>query len=398
MRIAIVADTFPPLRTSGAIQLRDLSREFTAQGHEITMLVSSPDISTPHLIEAYGDVTVLRLRAPQTKDIGYFQRTINEFLAPFTMIRNLKKSPLANVQYEAIIWYSPSIFLGPIVKTLKRLSGCPSYLIIRDIFPQWAADMGLMSRGIAYQILSRVARFQYSAADVIGVQTPGNLAFLQSADAGHHRARLEVLHNWLGAPASTPCSIDITQTKLSGRRVFVYAGNMGVAQGMGKLLKLARALRERNDIGFLFVGRGSMTEAMAKQAQAEKLHNVLFYDEIDPDEIPALYSQCEAGLVSLDPRHTTHNIPGKFLSYMQAGLPVLASVNAGNDLVDIVEQHNVGRVSVDPNGNDLAAEAIALMNEVAGDSAMKERCRNLSNGMFSASSAVRQIVSAMGSS
>lgn len=398
MRIAIVADTFPPLRTSGAIQLRDLSREFTAQGHEITMLVSSPDISTPHLIEAYGDVTVLRLRAPQTKDIGYFQRTINEFLAPFTMIRNLKKSPLANVQYEAIIWYSPSIFLGPIVKTLKRLSGCPSYLIIRDIFPQWAADMGLMSRGIAYQILSRVARFQYSAADVIGVQTPGNLAFLQSDDAGHHRARLEVLHNWLGAPASTPCSIDITQTKLSGRRVFVYAGNMGVAQGMGKLLKLARALRERNDIGFLFVGRGSMTEAMAKQAQAEKLHNVLFYDEIDPDEIPALYSQCEAGLVSLDPRHTTHNIPGKFLSYMQAGLPVLASVNAGNDLVDIVEQHNVGRVSVDPNGNDLAAEAIALMNEVTEDSAIKERCRNLSNGMFSASSAVRQIVSAMGSS
>jgi glycosyltransferase involved in cell wall biosynthesis len=396
MRIAIVADTFPPLRTSGAIQLRDLSREFTAQGHEITMLVSSPDISTPHLIEAYGDVTVLRLRAPQTKDIGYFQRTINEFLAPFTMIRNLKKSPLANVQYEAIIWYSPSIFLGPIVKTLKSLSECPSYLIIRDIFPQWAADMGLMSRGIAYQILSLVARFQYSAADVIGVQTPGNLAFLQSADAGHHRARLEVLHNWLGAPANTPCSIDITQTKLSGRRVFVYAGNMGVAQGMEKLLKLARMLRERSDIGFLFVGRGSMVEEIAKQVQAEKLNNVLFYDEIDPDEIPALYSQCEAGLVSLDPRHTTHNIPGKFLSYMQAGLPVLASVNAGNDLVDIVKQHNVGRISVDPNGDDLAAEAIALMNEIKEDTTMKERCRILSSDMFSAGAAVRQIVSAIG--
>lgn len=398
MRIAIIADTFPPLRTSGAIQLRDLSREFTAQGHEVIVMVSSPDIEPPYLLEAYGGVTVLRLKSPRTKDINYFKRTLNEFFAPFAMIRNLKKSPLASLQYEAIIWYSPSIFFGPIVKTLKRLSGCPSYLIIRDIFPHWAADMGLMSRGIAYQILSRVARFQYSAADVIGVQTPGNLAFLQSDDAGHHRARLEVLHNWLGAPASTPCSIDITQTKLSGRRVFVYAGNMGVAQGMEKLLKLARALRERNDIGFLFVGRGSMAEAIAKQVQAEKLHNVLFYDEIDPDEIPALYSQCEAGLVSLDPRHTTHNIPGKFLSYMQAGLPVLASVDAGNDLVDIVEQHNVGRVSVDPNGNDLAAEAIALMNEVTEDSAMKERCRNLSNGMFSASSAVRQIVSAMGPS
>ena len=396
MRIAIVADTFPPLRTSGAIQLRDLSREFTAQGHEVVIMVASPDIGPSHLIEAYGDVTVLRLKAPQTKDIGYFKRTINEFLAPFAMRRHLEKSALAKMQYEAIIWYSPTIFLGPIVKTLKRLSGCPSYLIIRDIFPQWAADMGLMSRGIAYQILSRVARFQYSVADVIGVQTPGNLAFLQSDDAGHHRARLEVLHNWLGAPADTPCSINISQTKLAGRRVFVYAGNMGVAQGMEKLLKLARALRERNDIGFLFVGRGSMAGDIAKQVQAEKLHNVLFYDEIDPDEIPALYSQCEAGLVSLDPRHTTHNIPGKFLSYMQAGLPVLASVNAGNDLVDIVEQHNVGRISVDLNGDDLAAEAIALMNEIAEDATIKERCRKLSSDMFSAGAAVRQIVSAIG--
>lgn len=396
MRIAIVADTYPPLRSSGAIQLRDLSREFTAQGHEVTMLVASPDIGAPHLIEAYGDVTILRLKAPQTKDIGYFQRTINEFLAPFAMRRNLKKSPLANVQYEAIIWYSPTIFLGPIVKTLKRQSGCPSYLIIRDIFPQWAADMGLMSRGIAYQILSRVARFQYSVADVIGVQTPGNLVFLQSEEAGQHHAHLEVLHNWLGPPADIPCSINITQTKLSGRRVFVYAGNMGVAQGMEKLLNLARALRERDDIGFLFVGRGIKAEDIARQVQTENLCNVLVYDEIDPDEIPALYSQCTAGLVSLDPRHTTHNIPGKFLSYMQAGLPVLASVNEGNDLVDIVEQHNVGRVSVDPGGNDLAAEAIALMSEITGDDAMTERCRKLSSSMFSASAAVRQITSAIG--
>ena len=396
MRIAIVADTFPPLRTSGAIQLRDLTREFTAQGHEVIVMVASPDIGPPYLIEAHGNATVLRLKAPRTKDISYFKRTINEFFAPFAMRRHLKQSPLANVQYEAIIWYSPTISLGPIVKTLKHLSGCPSYLIIRDIFPQWAADMGLMSRGIAYQILSRVARFQYSVADVIGVQTPGNLAFLQSDEAGHHRARLEVLHNWLGAPANTPGSINISQTKLSGRRVFVYAGNMGVAQGMEKLLNLARALHERNDIGFLFVGRGSMAEVIAKQVQAEKLHNVLFYDEIDPDEIPALYSQCEAGLVSLDSRHTTHNIPGKFLSYMQAGLPVLASVNAGNDLVDIVKQHNVGRVSVDPKGGDLAAEAIALINEIKEDTTMRQRCHKLSSDMFSAGAAVRQIVSAIG--
>jgi len=44
---------------------------------------------------------------------------------------------------------------------------------------------------------------------------------------------------------------------------------------------------------------------------------VVFHDEIEPSEIPGLYSQCHAGIVALDPRHKTHNLPGKFLSYMQ---------------------------------------------------------------------------------
>jgi hypothetical protein len=51
--------------------------------------------------------------------------------------------------------------------------------------------------------------------------------------------------------------------------------------------------------------------------------------------------------LALDPRHTTHNIPGKFLSYMQAGLPVLASINPGNDLAELIQREDVGRVCTD---------------------------------------------------
>lgn len=395
MRLAIVADTYPPLRTSGAVQLRDLAREFTAQGHEVTMIVASPEISSRHHVDTSGAVTVLRLKVPRTKDIGYVRRAINEFLAPFIMRRNMRLSALARARFDGVIWYSPTIFLGPLVKSLKREQRCPAYLIVRDIFPQWAADMGLMSRGTAYQLLSRVARFQYSVADIIGVQTPGNLPFLRSAEAGRHRARLEVLHNWLGPSASVPCSIDLAQTPLSGRRIFVYAGNMGVAQGIDKLLGLARSLRDREDIGFLFVGRGSDADRIAAQVQSERLGNVMVHDEIDPDEIPALYRQCHAGLVSLDHRHKTHNIPGKFLSYMQSGLPVLASINPGNDLVRMINEHGVGRVSEDPAGADLADLAIAMLDGLAADGSVHRRCTALTDQVFSASAAARQIVAAL---
>ncbi len=113
---------------------------------------------------------------------------------------------------------------------------------------------------------------------------------------------------------------------------------------MNILLDLAGKLRQRTDVGFLFVGRGSESVRLKTLAKDRKLDNVLFYDEIHPDEIPDLYSQCSAGIVALDPRHKSHNIPGKFLTYMQSGLPVLANVNAGNDLAQMIRDEQVGQV------------------------------------------------------
>lgn len=83
MRLALIADSFPPLRNSGAIQIMDLSREFLKKGHEITVIVPSAKISKYWLLENIDEVRVLRLRAPKIKDINYFQRTFAEFLMPF---------------------------------------------------------------------------------------------------------------------------------------------------------------------------------------------------------------------------------------------------------------------------------------------------------------------------
>lgn len=395
MHVTIVADAYPPLRSSGAVQLRDLSREFVLQGHETTVLVASPDLGAPYRIDEAHGVTVVRLKSPKTKDVGYVRRMANEFLMPFAMMRNLRKSPFADQRFDAVIWYSPTIFLGPIVRWLKRRSKAPSYLIIRDIFPQWAADMGLISRGPAFWLLDQVAGYQYRSADVIGVQTPGNLAFFDRFRARHSDCRLEVLQNWLADAPDRGCGIDIGATKLSGRRIFVYAGNMGVAQQMDKLLDLAVAMRERSDVGFLFVGRGSEAQRLRQIAEQRSPNNILFYDEISPDDIPGLYRQCHVGMISLDSRHRTHNIPGKFLTYMQAGLPVLASINAGNDLQQMVETQGVGWVSVEPDGRDLPALADALIANDLTDPAIGARCRALSDELFSARAAVVQIVDAM---
>ncbi|MEI7516093.1 MAG: glycosyltransferase family 4 protein [Betaproteobacteria bacterium] len=357
-------------------------------------MLPAADLSAPWSLEDFQGVQVLRLRAPQTKDINYVKRTINEFLMPFAMLRNLRKSTLARERWDGVVWYAPSIFHGPLVMALKKASACKGYLIIRDIFPEWAADMGLMGRGLPYRFFRGVANYQYSVADVIGVQTQGNEVYFENWRRRAGR-KLEVLQNWLADAPAAGCSIDIAKTPLTGRKVFVYAGNMGVAQGMGILLDLAEKLLHRTDVGFLFVGRGSDVKKLAADAQARGLNNVLFQDQIHPDEIPGLYAQCQVGLVALDPRHKSHNIPGKFLTYMQSGLPVLANINAGNDLANIIRDENVGRVSEDGNADTLAKLALELIDTLGADAECRERCRALYSRLFAPETAVRQIVTAL---
>jgi glycosyltransferase involved in cell wall biosynthesis len=394
MKFVLVADTFPPLRTSGAVQLRDLSREFLRQGHDLTVVLPSADQQDPWLLYEMDGVKVFRLKAPRTKDIGYVRRTLAELVMPFAMLRQYRKSPLAGMRWDGVVWYAPSIFHGPLASALKKSSDCKGYLIIRDIFPEWAVDMGLMGRGLPYRFFDAMARYQYSVADVIGVQTPGNRRYFEKWLEQPAR-QLEILQNWLGSPAKLRSSIRVGDTQLAGRKVFVYAGNMGVAQGMNILLELAARLSYRSDLGFLFVGRGSDAALLKANAHARGLANVVFFDEIDPDEIPDLYAQCNAGIVALDPRHKSHNIPGKFLTYMQSGLPVLANINAGNDLAQMIRVEGVGQVCEKNQVDDLVLLAEKLMDQIVADSTLPARCIDLFNRQFAVETTVKQIVTAL---
>lgn len=394
LRIALIADVFPPLRSSGAVQLRDLSHELVRQGHQLTVMIPASDMGQPWQLEDMNGVEVLRLKAPRTKDMGYVRRTLNELLMPFAMRRSLGKSPLAGVRWDGVVWYSPTIFLGPMANALKKASACRSYLIIRDIFPEWAVDMGLLGRGLPYRFFKAIECYQYSVADVIGVQTPANLPYFSKAGLKPGQ-RVEVLQNWLAQATNTGCSISVASSALAGRTIFVYAGNMGVAQGMGILIDLAERLRSRSDIGFLFVGRGSDAKILRDEAIRRGLGNVVFYDEIEPEEIPGLYAQCHAGIVALDPRHKTHNVPGKFLTYMQAGLPVLASINPGNDLVQLIERERVGQVCTDQSVESLDRLVGRLVDEIKADTGLSARCKALSARLFAPEAVVRQITSAL---
>lgn len=393
MHIVIIGDTFPPMRTSGAVMLKDLADEFIAQGDAVTVIIPSDSQSVSVVEKINGNLQVLFVKAFKTKDIGYLQRTLAEFINPFFMWARLKRfRPFLKNSVGLVVWYSPSIFWGPLVKRIKERWNCPSYLVLRDIFPDWALDLGLLTKfNPARHFFRQVANYQYHQADAIGVQSPNNLDYLVGQNP-KLKTKLDVLWNWIREDQNQArCTIRLSETLLKDKQVFVYAGNIGVAQGVNTFLKIIQAFTEHENVGFLFVGRGSEMDQLQTMVSQAKIKNVLFYPEIPSEQINDLYAQCNAGIIVLDKRHKTHNIPGKFVSYMHSGLPVFGVVNPGNDLIDIVSGGALGYIGDSPEIDSLSCAADLFINSVFKDFQINQRCRDVGRSLFDSKDAVNTI-------
>ena len=393
MRILVVMDVYAPSRISAAGMMRDFVRALRDQGHSPVVLVPGEGLGAAVLVDELDGTPVVRVAAPQTKDVGRVRRALAEWWLPWALLRGLARSPYADTSWDGLVWYSPTIFLGPLVRRLARKHRCRAYLILRDLFPDWALDAGVLRDGLVYRYFKRVERGQYAAADVIGVQTPANAPLVEAdAPAG---ARIEVLNNWMAEPLPAPTSFALSQGPLAGRTVFAYTGNMGAAQGMDALLDLAVALRDRRDIGFLFVGRGSELPRLREMAKEARLDNIQFLDEVDASEIPGILAQCHIGLIALDPRHKTHNIPGKLITYLHAGLPVLARINAGNDLEALIVDEALGFVVAGGDASPLVRHAVALAEDGALRQRMGGNGRRAAVRFFSPQAAARQVIAGL---
>jgi len=388
MRLLLVADTYPPARISGALQMHDLATALARFGHRPAVLVPARLESGGFQQSLESGVDVLRVQAPRTKDVPYLQRTLAEWRLPAALLRGLRASPLQRERWDGIVWYSPTIFLGPLVRALRREQNCPSYLIVRDLFPDWAADAGVLRRGgLPFRLFKQVERYQYRHAGVIGVQTPSNVAL--ACREAPPCARIEVLHNWLSPPREAR-GVVVPSEKLAGRTILVYAGNMGVAQELDAFVELAKRLVFRVDVGLLFIGRGS--EAARLKQIAQRLGNLDVRDEVAPDDLVEVLNACHVGIIALHTAHRTHNIPGKLLTYLHAGLPVLARVNRGNDLAALLTRENVGLVVEGDDADRLDAQARTLVDDAALRSAMGRRGRQVAERLFSPEAAAGQVI------
>jgi glycosyltransferase involved in cell wall biosynthesis len=236
-----------------------------------------------------------------------------------------------------------------------------------------------------------VAAAQYRIADVIAVQSPANLKHFARAFP-QERFPLEVLFNWTVLNQGRLPKTDYRdRLGLHGKVVFLFGGNIGVAQDMSNILRLAARLAPRRDIHFLLVGEGSEVSRVTKAIETGRLTNIQIIPGLPQEQYLSMVAEFDFGLISLDARLTSHNIPGKLLSYLYWGLPVLASVNSGNDLFQLLRESRAGFCLLNGQDENLARAALRLADDLTLRPAMRENARRLLEQEFSVANAVDQI-------
>jgi glycosyltransferase involved in cell wall biosynthesis len=383
---------YPPSETSAAQMMRDLALEFTSLGHEVIVATLSEDILSPTTVDDEENVTVLRIRSGRLKGTNHVIRMWRESRISATMWRRGRHFFEAN-PCDLIVFYSPTIFFGDLVRRLKSLWRCPSYLILRDIFPQWAVDAGLLRKGLLFKYLKRREFAQYAASSVIGIEAPGNREYFEK-DARLSRYRIEILHNWV-ALNSRPKGVSQWRKRLEleDKVVFFYGGNIGKVQDMENILQLAASMRDHKEMFFLLVGSGSEELHVKEIIVERKMRNIRLLSTLPQRDYFECLSEFDVGLISLDRRLSSHNFTGKLLGYVMCGKPILASVNPGNDLIAFLQREDAGIACVNGENEKLEEAALFLASDPQARERMGRKARALGETTFSAHVAACKILS-----
>lgn len=396
MAIAILIDDYSPKSSKVSPKMiKQLAIELTQLGKDIIVIAPNEEHDAPKLeITNEDGIQVWRFKSGPLKNIPHIQRGINESLLPFRGWKAIK-SKIKATDIEGVIYYSPSIFLGPLAKKIINMKKVPSYMILRDFFPQWLIDIGMIKETSLFARYFRfIEKINYKVATKIGVMSPNNLTLFKEMHP-QFAEKAEVLYNWTNPTIDTlPEGFESIRTKLGlkDKVIFFYGGNIGHAQDMSNLMRLAIKLKDHPEAHFLFIGNGDEVDLINQMAKDNALTNFTYLPYVSQEEYISILSDIDVGLFSLAANHTAHNFPGKVFGYMAHQIPVLGSVNKGNDLIEILNENNAGLVSENKDDHLLNKNAILLLQSKDKRKAMGKNGLDLLQNQFSTKNIALQIL------
>ncbi len=333
---------------------QDLMREFRDRGHNVYVVSPRERRYKEHtgFKEANG-AHILGVRTLNLQKTNVVEKGLGTLLVEGQFKIAIKKY-LADVDFDLILYSTPPITFPNVISYLKqKYPGAKTYLLLKDIFPQNAVDLGMMSKagvkGLLYRYFRRKEKRLYALSDYIGCMSPANVDYVlkHNPDVSDNKVEIAPNASWLGHDRPEPAENEKVEIRKKyglplEKPILVYGGNLGKPQGIPFLVGCLDDNKNREDCYFLIIGDGVEYERVRSWFAENKPSNVSLYKRLPKVNFDNLTAACDVGLVFLDHRFTIPNYPSRSLSYMENRLPMLVASDPVSDMGPIAEENGFG--------------------------------------------------------
>jgi glycosyltransferase involved in cell wall biosynthesis len=261
-----------------------------------------------------------------------------------------------------VVWgTSPPIFQAASALLLAVVKRVPFVLEVRDLWPEFAIDMGVLQNPVLIMWARRLERLLYSKASRIVVNSPAFRTYL--IKHGVPDDKMVLIPNGVETGMFNPGSDGKGFRKHYelplDTVVVMYTGALGMANDIGTILQAAEHLRSRPDIIFVIIGDGKDRFHLERAARSRGLSNVRFLGAIPKSEVPHALAAADICLATLLPIPMfTTTYPNKVFDYMAAGRPVVLAIDGV--IREVVEQAE-GGLFVRPGDGEALAMAVSRL-------------------------------------
>lgn len=329
----------------------DLLREFCNHGHKAYVIspIERRSGKQPRIIHGKNS-TILKLRIGNTQKTNIIEKGISTITLESIFIKGIKRH-FSDVKFDLIMYSTPPITFQRAVEYVKRRDAAKTYLLLKDIFPQNAVDIGMLSKngwkGLIYKYFRKKEKRLYEISDHIGCMSEANCKYILKHNPEINPEKVEVCPNCIEVQ-----DMSLTLEERNNMRnkygipfdkiVFVYGGNLGKPQGIPFLVECLKTQLKNEQAFFLIVGDGTEFNVLAAFFEKYRPKNMKLMKRLPKDDYDRMIAACDVGMIFLDHRFTIPNFPSRLLSYMQAKLPVLAVTDRSTDVGKVIVDASFG--------------------------------------------------------
>jgi colanic acid biosynthesis glycosyl transferase WcaI len=376
MHILVIGTLYEPDLGPSAPLFTMLCQALTERGNQVTVLTMIPHYPTGQTSPKYrgkmvwrsieNGVEVIRIWLPSLQRSHLPQRLIQfltyQFGATFAG-RNLK--------YDAVIAVNPALSVWLPFAYFVVLKKKPAVFSIHDVYPDVGITLGIFRHKLIIKAVGGLERYCLNHADVVRILSDSFRTGIRNL--GIPDTKMNLVYDWVDTDLIYPMSKDnhFSQShQLNDKFIVLYAGNIGLSQGLEHVLTAAEILAKQNDITFVFVGDGAGRDSLQEQSKKMKLENVKFIPFQPRETLPEVLASADLSLVILRQGIGTASLPSKTYSIMASGRPILASVEEESETNKLIQRAEAGLCTSPEDPIKLAESIMLLKNN-------EDLCRDL---------------------